>query len=194
MTPTTIRSTLTDSASPPSNHLRAAGSDRRPTGPSRPSLACHSAGPSVQPAPRVRDPEPVRDGGSERARHDVRKPQREDRAHAQPPAGRAGGVNTIANSTAEKRYPRCQVTAVRSPAAVPSAKVVITAAHYNPSRRRVEMLWIGSVFSLRHQTAKTAASASVKSVLEATYGTLRPTWSTSAAMMPKTPTAATASQ
>src|SRR5665647_429868 len=36
------RSTLTDSDSPPSNHLRAAGSDRSPTGPSRPSLACHS--------------------------------------------------------------------------------------------------------------------------------------------------------
>ena len=56
------------------------------------------------------------------------------------------------------------------------------------------MLWIDSVRSVRPQAMKTAARTTAYRMLEAMYGTPKPTCSTSAAMVPNTPTMTTASQ
>ena len=56
------------------------------------------------------------------------------------------------------------------------------------------MLWMDSVFSNVYQVRKTTAKASAKKAVDTTYGTPRPMWITSAAMVPKTATMATASQ
>jgi len=56
------------------------------------------------------------------------------------------------------------------------------------------MLWIETVPSTRCQTMKTTASETAKNAVETTYGTCRPMWSTSAAIVPNTATITTASQ
>nr|WP_241492277.1 hypothetical protein [Microbacterium testaceum] len=48
--------------------------------------------------------------------------------------------------------------------------------------------------SARRQTTKTAASASRNTGVDTAYGMSRATWTTSAAMVPKTPTIDTAAQ
>ena len=56
------------------------------------------------------------------------------------------------------------------------------------------MLWIESVCSTQNQSVKTAASTTTNNTVDITYGTPKPTCSTSAAMVPNTPTIATANQ
>ena len=56
------------------------------------------------------------------------------------------------------------------------------------------MLWMDSVGSVRPQVMKTAARITAYRRLDAMYGTPKPTCSTSAAIVPNTPTMHTASQ
>ncbi len=56
------------------------------------------------------------------------------------------------------------------------------------------MLWMDSVLSVRCQATKTATSATAYSTDDAMYGTPKPTCSTSAHIVPNTPTITTANQ
>jgi len=58
----------------------------------------------------------------------------------------------------------------------------------------VLIVWIDRVCSVARQVANTAASTTAYSSEDTVYATPSPTWSTSAAMVPNTPTMATASQ
>jgi hypothetical protein len=56
------------------------------------------------------------------------------------------------------------------------------------------MLWIDRVPSVFHHAKNTTARTTAYRDADAVYGTCNPTWRTSAAIVPNTPTAATASQ
>ncbi len=58
----------------------------------------------------------------------------------------------------------------------------------------MSIVWIDNVPSQRCHVAKTAARSAAYATVDATYGTSNPTWSTSAAIVPKIPTITTAAQ